>query len=193
MKKQSGEAPRFFFEDAAAVQRLHEAFAKWDGTPFRQNSKAAGPGGGIDCVGFVEEAMGREAGVDRGEPFAFPRTSADYQSHRTEARVLMYLRGEHEDPQSERLAQLFAELTLPPDRSNLLPAFFLPGDLVALRRRGMFHLLIMLDAPRFMHCAFPYGVAEGNIHDPTFSTHIDAMFRARGASAISNQQSAISN
>jgi hypothetical protein len=188
------EAPaaRWFFEDAEAVQRLCAARAKWLGTAFAQNSKAPGHDGGIDCVGLLEEVLGRDAGVDRGEAFVFPRTSADYQSHRTELRVLKYLRGEYaDDPQSARLARIFAELRLPNERTNLHTALFLPGDLLVLRTKRevpghgtMFHLCIMTESPRFLHCAYPTGVQESNIHDPTFSKHIDAFFRARACAGL---------
>ncbi|MCX6953828.1 MAG: hypothetical protein NTV51_16895 [Verrucomicrobia bacterium] len=43
-------------ECAAAVQRvsaLRTACASWHGTPFRLRSLVKGPGGGVDCAGFV--------------------------------------------------------------------------------------------------------------------------------------------
>lgn len=176
---------KWFFEDAAAVQRLRNAAAEWNPTPFRPFSRAKGPGGGIDCVGFVEELMVAAGAV---EPFAFPRTDADYQSNRTPLRILHYLRGEErDDPQSKRLAAIFAELRLPEEKDNLHPDIFMPGDLLVLRDGGQIHIPVMLRGRRFTHCARPEGVAEGNLHDTTFSKHLVAAFRARAVKVRSKK------
>lgn len=171
---------RYLFDDAAAVQRLRTEAASWLGTPFWPKSKAKGPAGGIDCVGLVEEILGA-AGVAGDRKFEFPRSTADYQSHRTELRVLKYLRGQiADDPQSTALAAMFEELGLPAGNLCNLPADrFMPGDLIVLRQGGQFHIPIILEGREFIHCARPFGVAIGDIHDPTYSTHLDAHFRAR--------------
>ncbi len=172
----------WFFENADAVQRLEMAFAELAGTPFRPHSFAPGPGGGIDCVGFCEYSMVRTGAV---EPFTFPRTDADYQSHRTPVRILRYLRGEEaaDDPQSAVLAARFEEILLPQleagETENLDEALFLPGDMVVLREAGQVHLPIIRAGRQFVHCLNPHGVQEGNLHDPTFSKHFVALFRAR--------------
>lgn len=171
---------RFFFDDAEAVQRLRNAFAEWRGTPFRPFSRAKGEGGGIDCVGFAEELLHAAGAVEK---FTFPRSSADYQGNAElrAAKVLRYLRGEIEDDaQSAELARRFAELELPVERvTNPNGLLFQPGDLLVLQHGSMFHLPVTLDGRRFAHCAYPNGVDEGNIHDPTFSRHLVAHFRAR--------------
>jgi cell wall-associated NlpC family hydrolase len=199
LRQQSG-----FFGHAAAVERLLAAERAWDGTPFREFSRAQGAEGGIDCVGYVEELF-IAAGVVRRGDFEFARTMADYQSSRLELRILRMLRGEvADDPQSLRLAEIFAEVELPltdkaqcilaaPDASdgerkaalkdhatqNLDPAFFLPGDLLVLRRGGEMHLPVSLGGRKITHCARPLGVQRANIHDPTYSENLDAVFRAR--------------
>jgi cell wall-associated NlpC family hydrolase len=173
---------QWYFENAAAVQRLRSAAAEWEGTPFRPFSRAKGEGGGIDCVGFCEEVF-VAAGVV--QPFSFPRTDADYQSHRTALRILDYLRGKvTDDPQSAQIGAIFAEIRLPQladggDATNLYPGLFMPGDLLVLRDEGQIHLPIVLRGRRFVHCMRPDGVSEGTIHDTTFSAHFVAMFRAR--------------
>lgn len=169
---------RFYFEDAEAVQRLRKAAAEWLGTPFRPFSRAIGSDGGIDCVGLAEELM-VAAGAVRAGDFAFARSAADYQSARLELRVLKVLRGQAaDDPQSRRLAAIFTELRLPADRENIHPAIFMPGDLIVLRQGGQFHIPVMLGDRQFVHCSAHSRVAYGDLHDPTYSQHIDAAFRA---------------
>ena len=167
----------WFFSDPLAQERLITAAAEWDETPYRPFSRAKGPAGGVDCVGFAEEIFVACGAVEK---FSFPRTDADYQSSRAELRVLRYLRGQvADDPQSAYLASRFVELELPEGRINLHPALFMPGDLLVLRDGGQMHLPIMLRGRRFVHCMNPLGVQLGNIHDTTFSGHFDALFRAR--------------
>jgi cell wall-associated NlpC family hydrolase len=168
----------FHFDNAEPRQLLCNAAAEWLHTPFRPFSRAKGIDGGIDCIGLVEEMM-IAAGVVQHGDFAFDRASADYQSNRLELRVLKMLRGAYpDDPQSQRLSSIFTELRLPEDRENLHPAIFMPGDLLVLRQGGQFHMPIMLEGRRFVHCAQPMGVDYGDLHDTTYSQHIDAAFRA---------------
>jgi cell wall-associated NlpC family hydrolase len=205
----------FFFSNAAAVQRLRTEAASWIGTPFWPDAKAKGKGGGIDCVGLVEEVLGA-AGVAGDRTFLFPRTSADFQSHRTELRILKMLRGQFpDDPQSAALAAIFEELPLPEVDSdapaamlkyerprpmmrekmlqkaaksveNLSVDRLMPGDLLILRNAGEFHLPIVLEGRIFIHCSRPFGAQLGDIHDPTFSFHLDAHFRARALTSIAS-------
>ena len=46
-------APDYFGGKGNAVRRLREACESWRGTPFRARSLVRGPGGGVDCAGFV--------------------------------------------------------------------------------------------------------------------------------------------
>jgi hypothetical protein len=170
----------WFFSDPAAVQRLSNAAAEWMYTPFRPFSRAKGRDGGIDCVGLCEVLM-VAAGVACEGDFTFARHSSDYQAHRTELKVLKYLRGQlpEDESQSTRLAKLFVEIRLPEDHANMNPAIFMPGDLLVLRQGGMFHLPVLINPPFFVHCLRPLGVSQGVLGDTTFSQHIDAAFRAR--------------
>lgn len=180
--------PSWFFSDPAHVAALHAAIAETTGTPFAQFGRVPGRGAGLDCVGFVEYVFTR-AGVGQGRAFSFTRTAADYQTARAYLRILHMLRGqhrlggsgrkEHDDPQSKALAEIFAEIPLPSETRNLNPEIFLPGDLAVLRHGGMFHLPIMIGGRNFVHCARPMGVAAGNIHDPTYSDYLVALFRPR--------------
>ena len=179
-----------FFDDPEALQRLRDAAAIWDRTPFREHGRVKGLGGGIDCVGYVEELMIAAGVAERGD-LSFARTDADYQSHRTWLRILDYLRGKvTDDPQSARLAAIFEEIMLPAPQgpsTNGRPLrwenppleLFKPGDLLVLRDEGQIHLPVILRGRKFTHCMRPNGVDEGSIHDTSFSNHFIAMFRAR--------------
>lgn len=162
----------WFFEDALAVQRLCKAAAEWDKTPFRENSRAQGERGGIDCVGLVEVLL-TAAGVAGNEPFTFARSSADYSPHLPNPRILRYLRGRDDDPQSKRLAAIFAEIT-----NNA--SGYMPGDLLILRTgKGLYHMPVATDTHgRFVHCLRPLGVERGTMQDSTFAKHVVAHFRA---------------
>jgi len=182
------------FENPEHVDLLRDEAARWLGihpatgarvsktTPFRPFSRAIGPGGGIDCVGLAEQLMLASRVIGPNE-FIFPRHAADYQSNALYKKVLDYLRGGHPDPQSARLASIFAEIDLPEEKTNLPTRLFLPGDILILSQAGaggaLFHVPIMLAPPGFVDCHAPAGVGEGNIHDTTFSDYLEALFRAR--------------
>jgi hypothetical protein len=190
----TGEIERGFFEDPSAVARLRAEAASWIGTPYYKFSCVKGRDGGVDCAGLLKPlyvAAGLAAHyLAAGFDFLFARSDADYQSHRTELRILQLLRGEvASDPQSIALSELFAEIALPKDKaalSNLAPERFMPGDLLVLRSGGQFHLPVMLNGTRFIHCFRPYGVLEGDIHDPTYSKPLDAHFRPRALTSIAS-------
>lgn len=176
----------WFFDDAAAVQRLCDAAAAWMETPFREFSRAPGRTGGVDCVGLCEELM-KAAGVCE---FQFPREQSDYQGH-APGKILRYLRGRvPDDPRAVLLAEIFAEIALPVPQGptqtrrqtlawNPPKELFLPGDLLILKSDGLFHMPIMLGGRRFISAVYRVGVIDGDIHDPSYSRHFVALFRAR--------------
>lgn len=43
----------YFSGDYTRVGKLFRAVESWEGTPFRARSLVKGPGGGVDCAGFV--------------------------------------------------------------------------------------------------------------------------------------------
>lgn len=183
MKKRKIE--RFYFENPKNVAKLQRAAAKWRGdswgTPFREYSKAPGPTGGIDCIGLGEELMHAAGAVPR---FNIPRTSADYQGHAFGDKVLKWLRGKDSDPQSKKIASIFAEIKLPRRidlASEHLPAgFLMPGDLLVMKRFELFHMPIVIDAEHHFISAIPrLGVVRGTIQDSSYREHLIAIFRAR--------------
>jgi len=170
---------RWFFDDAAAVQRLCVECESWRRTPFRFGSRAKGIGGGADCVGFCEAVMLAAGAVTQ---FNFPRTPADNSRHVHNDRILNYLRGKVDDPQSAYLAQRFVELFVidPEEPGAPTPVPFLAGDLVLMKTgKGLWHMPVMMSATAFMQCAFPDGVTEGDITAPNYRKYLVAAFRAR--------------
>ena len=182
MKTAIGLGDEWFFEDSDRVTLLRKEADEWLGTPYFAFSRAKGHDGGCDCLGLTE-ALYIACGLACEGDFVFPRSAADYQAHRAELRVLKYLRGQiSEDPQSARLAEMFAELPLPEDCKNIDADHFMPGDMLALRQAGQFHLPIYLGNRFFIHCLRGISVVISDLHDPTYSTHLDAHFRPRAIS-----------
>ena len=181
----------WFFSDPDHVAALLAAIDECRGTPWAPFGRVPGRGGGLDCLGFVEYALAT-AGVGQGYTFSFRRTDADYQTARSYARILHFLRGEDADPQSQFLSEIFAEISLPipqgpsvEDRGKPMRwinpdvSLFMPGDLGVLRDGGMFHLPVFIGGRDFVDCVKGKGVENGNIHDPSYSNYLVALFRPR--------------
>lgn len=169
---------KWLFEDVDLVARMQSELLSWLGTPFRPHSKAKGATGGVDCIGLCE-AVYVDLGICSG--FNFPRTPMDYSMHQDNSIMLDYLRGQAwRDPQSARLAHMFAEIHL----SSQPYLNLLTGDLLAFRiGKCVHHLAIAFDAKRFLHCFSQIGVTEANIDDQTYRSRIVAIFRARRATS----------
>jgi cell wall-associated NlpC family hydrolase len=195
-------APASYFDNPRAAIKLRNEAMSWIGTPFRpyyQNDLEAGraeleklgidikcldikgPGGGIDCVGLLSEIFYRIEATPR---WNFPRQSADYQSHQTGDKILNWMRGKDDDPQSKLLASLFTELAIPEiikEREAETPrAFFKPGDILALRHGGLFHMPLIYDDDLHFISSIPrHGVTEGTVQDSSYSIHLVAAFRLK--------------
>jgi len=178
-----------YFDDPERAKALEAEARSWLGTPFREcyrRDLAAfdlkGKGGGIDCVGLVQEVMRR---VGAAGEFTFARQPSDYQSHQLGDKVLDWLRGKIDNPESRRLGAMFEELAIPDQvRDPDAPTprdFFKPGDILVLRHGSLFHLPVVVDRELHFVSALPrVGVTEGTIQDSTYSGHLVAAFRMRG-------------
>ena len=72
-----------YFIDPLRVARLQAVCESWLYTPFRQRSCIKGPGGGVDCAGFVP-ACYLEIGAIR-ESVAIPPYNVDHGAHNTQS------------------------------------------------------------------------------------------------------------
>jgi cell wall-associated NlpC family hydrolase len=182
--------PSFFDDPVIAAALLDEA-RSWIGTPFREYYQQTvdlglvidlkGIGGGIDCVGLVQEIFSR---VGATHTFLFKREPADYQSHQMGEKVIDWMRGVADDSQSKQLGQMFVELEIPVgviDPIAVTPRdFFTPGDICVLQHGSLFHLPVIIDDDLHMVSALPrIGVVQGTIQDSTFSRHLVAVFRLK--------------
>lgn len=178
-----------YFDDARNTDKFRKEALSWIGTPFREyyqqdipeDVDLKGIGGGIDCIGLVQEIYLRSGATER---FVFARASSDYQSHLTGDKILDWLRGKVDDPQSKRLAELFYELEIPDavkDMNVVTPRdFFKTGDILVLRHGSLFHLPVIFDEELHFVNAIPrMGVIEGTVQDSTYSKHLVAAFRLR--------------
>lgn len=99
----------WYFTEPKNVTALLTEAATWRHTPFRFNSRSKGRTGGTDCVGLAEALLLAAGAV---QEFSFPRQPADMSRHVHNDRILNYLRGRDEDPQSATLAGIFQELNV---------------------------------------------------------------------------------
>jgi cell wall-associated NlpC family hydrolase len=189
---------RSYFDDPLKAQLFAQEATSWIGAPFSEyhqdkreeafaQLKALGitppksgrPG--IDCVGLVQEIF---SGVGATGKWFFPRTSADYQSHQTGEKVLDWLRGKVDDPQSKKLGEILLELKIPdavtdPD-ADTPRDFFKVGDILVMRHGGLFHMPVIIDDDLHIVSAIPRkGVVEGTIQDSSYSLHLVAVFRLK--------------
>jgi len=186
-----------YFDDPEKAEKLRQEALSWVGTRFGEHFqerweelaaelKAQGrtldaKGASIDCVGLVQEIFARIGATD---PWVFPRSKADYQSHQTGEKVLDWLRGKVDDPQSRKLKEILVELEIPSgvtDPHAETPRdFFKPGDILVMRRQSLFHMPVMIDDDLHFVSALPrLGVMEGTIQDSTFNVHLVAVFRLK--------------
>jgi hypothetical protein len=179
----------WFFEDPEAQKLLIDEAEEWLGlrpplysapTPWARGSLAKGPGGGSDCVG-LDQCLMRVSGA--APHFVFPRRKHDYSPHAVNKRVLKYLRGELDDPQSKELARIFAEFPIAEGEAGC-NVTLLCGDLIVLKTGvDLWHLPVMLGPSRFVQCMYPDGVSEGDIGQPLYRDRLVTMFRARSLEA----------
>lgn len=184
----------WFFSEPALIDALRAEIDSWLGTPFHAGSQARGRTGGVDCIRLCEAIM---IAVKVVEPFTFPRVPMDFTQHQDRSIILEFLRGEYRleirdpssggrdkesapiDPQSTRLAARFAVIPHPASRTSH-PASLLPGDLLTFEiGKAVNHLGIVYDDSRFLHCFTKIGTVLANITDPTFSSRLHTIFRAR--------------
>ena len=178
-----------YFDDKANAKALYDEARSWIGTPFREfyqqnidvGVRMKGIGGGIDCIGLIQQILYAVGATDH---FVFKREAADYQSHQLGEKVLDWLRGKVDDPQSKKLAAIFVELQIPDavtEPTAITPRdFFKPGDICVLKHGSLFHMPIIIDDDlHFVNSLPRLGVIEGTIQDSTYSRHLVAVFRLK--------------
>lgn len=176
----------YFFDNPDRVAALLRAVEKRKNTPWAENSRAPGPGGGYDCENYIEDIALEVSLIN--EPFAFPRADSDFRGHAHNTKFLNYLRGEIDDPRSARLAEIFVEL----DIEALVPVAswpdkivrttgLMPGDLLIVKAKtpGVWHLPMMISDRTFTQCAYPLGVSRGDVTQGDYRSRLKAAFRAR--------------
>ena len=162
----------------ARVVRLHPWFcpdgrqhcleleaARWEGTPFFPNSRARGPGGGVDCVNLCHEIFVAIGALPRR---SLPRVKMDYGRHHTVSALLRFI------SEDAVLAARFRGID--PD-----PEAIMPGDLLVLQepdsRGAAHHLAFALSGHHFCQCLRPYGVTFSSRDDCAFARSLKRVFR----------------
>ena len=175
-----------YFDDPQKADELRKEALSWLNTPFHpcfpEEGESVGyKGTGIDCVGLVQEIFTR---IGATKAWFFPRTMADYQEHQMGDKILDWLRGKVDDPQSKLMGEILTELNVPQvfkDPEAVAPRdYFKPGDILVLRHGGLFHLPVIIDENlHFVNAVPRMGVIEGTIQDATFRSHLVAAFRLK--------------
>jgi cell wall-associated NlpC family hydrolase len=180
--------PASYFDDPLQAQKLHKEAISWLGTPFAEcpflpgkRCDLKGMGGGIDCIGLAQEIFSR---IGATEEFVFPRSAADYQSNQLGQKVLTWLRGGADTPESKRLREILVELQIPSAVTDPVADtprdFFKPGDILVMRKKGLFHMPVIYDEGLHFVNALPRrGVIEGTVQDSSYSVHLVAAFRLK--------------
>jgi cell wall-associated NlpC family hydrolase len=184
------ETSPWFFRLPERVAALHAEIETWRDTPFVPGGCVKGEGGGADCAAFDQAVLAAVGAIP--PDLNFPRVESDYGPRLHNNKVLDYLRGKvttgsppAADPQSALLAKIFAELPRPTKkqistyRFDYVDPVLMAGDVLVMQADvGMWHMPIMLDHHRFVHCAAPR-VAHGDVANPNSHEKIVAVFRAR--------------
>ncbi len=174
-----------YFDNPREAKKLFDEAMSWVGTPFRPFSIAKGETGGVYCVGLVSQIMTNIGATDKWE---WNHEDADYESTQAGEKVLDWLRGKGDDPQSKKLAEILVELKIPEvcsDPEAETPRdFFKPGDILVLKHYSLFHLPVIIDDDLHFVNAIPRaGVIEGTIQDGSYSQHLVAAFRLKPKTA----------
>ena len=85
--------PDYFHGKVHTVRALRAACESWRGTPFRARSLVKGPGGGVDCAGFVGAVFAEIGAIPTA--IAIPAYDLNHAEHRAES----VLRGWFERPE----------------------------------------------------------------------------------------------
>jgi hypothetical protein len=178
-----GAQPLFYFEDAAAVQRLCSDAADARESARRSASilGCAWPHRRHDCIGCAKYLLVRAGAIANVQ--ISRDTDADYENHAFGDRFLQWMRGETDNDVSRYLHERFAEIRMPDLREmNPVRWLVMPGDLIVLQHKQLVHLPIVLNdqLPFDIISALPrIGVKIGTLQDTTFRQHFKALFRAR--------------
>jgi cell wall-associated NlpC family hydrolase len=188
-----------YFDDFRAAKDFRKEALSWIGTPFREyyqeeleagraqlGDRAAsldvkGPGGGIDCVGLVQEIFARSGATDK---WVFPRTSATISRIRPAKRFSIGCAAKLTIHAVNDSVRSCVELEIPDGvtdpKADTPRDFFKPGDILVMRHGALFHMPVIIDNDLHFVNAIPrMGVIEGTIQDSSYSSHLVAVFRLK--------------
>ena len=94
-------APDYFGGKGNAVLGLREACESWRGTPFRARSLVRGPGGGVDCAGFVGACFAQIGAIP--EAVAVPPYVLNHAEHSEESLLRSWFEAPHVRPRVRRV------------------------------------------------------------------------------------------
>lgn len=139
-----------WYSSPARIFDLESAATGWLGTPFRENSAAIGPGGGVSCHNLVAELYFESGFMPR---FPVPTGRARAMIHGAADGLLT------------QIDSLLGARLSPIDLSETP----LPGDLIVMRAGRIFlHLGIVVTQRHFVHVVRQQGVLLSPLADTTY-------------------------
>ena len=143
-----------FFNNTTRIATLQAVCESWKHTPFMPN--AAIKGAGVSCQKLVG-AIYVECGALPPD-FAVPEGPMNWSRAQKESLIETFM-----DQQSAFVAVGFAE----------------PGDMLGIKIGGCVHHcgVVFRANGRFVHCLRPDGVRFNNLHDATYWTRIEKIWR----------------
>lgn len=130
-------AVRSWYDTPERLGRLQLAADSWLGTPWGQNSRVKGPGGGVSCQ-TLTGALHIEAGLL--EEFDIPAAPMNWALHNKESLVVPYMRGRPE------FAEIWTFRDPPKGEEKDWAGYakigsprLLPGDVLGIKVQGCVH------------------------------------------------------
>jgi cell wall-associated NlpC family hydrolase len=140
-----------WYNTPARIAALVSSALPWEGTPFRENSAALGPGGGVSCHNLVAELYFESGFLPR---FAVPTGRARAMVHGAPDGLL------------HRLDSILGGKLATLDPATEKP---LPGDLLIMRMgKTLLHLGTVLPRNQFVHVMRGHGVMLSPLADSTY-------------------------
>jgi len=173
-----------FFSNPARIAQLAAVCETWLGTPFMPN--AAIKHAGVSCQKLVGSIY-IECGALAAD-FAIPEGPMDWSHAQTESLIEKFMKKHSRSadcPNPQRVdsgeALEFTEVSLmsAPLRVGTTRAPCQPGDMLGFRIGGCVHHcgVVFTADGKFVHCLRPDGVRFNNLHDATYWTRLEKIWR----------------
>lgn len=148
-----------WFSNAERIDALETAANSWIGTPFGQNARVKGQGGGVSCQMLAAALMVESGCVGAEFP---PMAPMSWAQHKRESLIVPYMDAH---PRFQRLPELEAPVA---------------GDILGFKIEACIHHMgTMLRDGLFIHVWKQTGTMKSLLADPTYATRLAAIWRPK--------------